>query len=217
MNLKNRLSKLEQTKRKIATEAACICFPPNEPPKLLLQAERDAASGVLCPVHGERFSSFARQLIYGEIIHPLHLDPNWRTRHSPQYVKAMDATFPSDRWPPRKIVEPHGTVRLVLKDGTEIHRWPPVPIYDYDSGELAGFLEGDPPEFQDHRDLVREFNERSEDEQEFFCIHGCWPENAASELPYREEFTARGRQRPELPAQSGGGARDRVTSTREAP
>ena len=32
MNLKNRLSKLEQTKQKIAIEAECICFPPNEPP-----------------------------------------------------------------------------------------------------------------------------------------------------------------------------------------
>jgi hypothetical protein len=39
----------------------------------------------------------------------------------------MDASFPSDRWPPTKIVEPDGTAILVLKDGTEIHRESPPP------------------------------------------------------------------------------------------
>src|SRR5271157_3970131 len=94
MNLKNRLSKLEQMKRKIATEAACICFPPSEPPKLILQAEREAASGVLCPIHGQRFSRFAGPLIYGEVNPlPAHLHLNWQSR-SPQYVKAMAAQLP---------------------------------------------------------------------------------------------------------------------------
>ena len=131
-SLKSRLSKLEQVKRKMAIEAACICFPPNEPPKLRLQAERDAVSGVLCPIHGQRFTRFAGPLIYGEIILPLHQNLHWRTRHSPQFVKAMDASFPSDRWPPTEIVEPDGTVRLVLKDGTQIHRTAPPPeILEY--------------------------------------------------------------------------------------
>ena len=99
MNLKNRLTKLEQAKRNMVTEAACICFPPNEPPKLLLEAERDAASGVLCPVHGQRFSRFAGPLIYGEVNPlPAHLHLRWQSR-SPQYVKAMAASFPSDGWP----------------------------------------------------------------------------------------------------------------------
>ena len=54
-------------------------------------------------------------------------------------MKAMDASFPPDRWPATKIVEPDGAVRFVLKDGTEIHRLPPPePVYDYHSGELAG-------------------------------------------------------------------------------
>jgi ribonuclease I len=44
---------------------------------------------------------------------------------------------------------------------------------------------------QQHRELQRQFKGRSKDEQEFFCIHGYWPENA-SELPRRIEFTARG-------------------------
>jgi hypothetical protein len=129
MNLKNRLSKVEQRKRKRVIEAECICFPPNEPPNLLLQAEREAASGVLCPLHGERFSRFAGPLIYGEIIPlPTHLDLKWRSRYSPQYVKAMNACFPSDRWPATKIVESDGVVRFVLKDGAEIHRLAPPPV-----------------------------------------------------------------------------------------
>ena len=149
MTLKTRLSKLEQRKRKAIIEADCICFPANEPPRLLLPAERDAVSGVLCPIHGQRFSSFAGPLIYGEIILPLHLDPRWRTRHSPQYVKAMDASFPSDRWPTTTIVEPDGSVRFVLKDGTELYRSPsPEPVYDYNSGEIIGVVEGHPPKLR---------------------------------------------------------------------
>jgi hypothetical protein len=102
-------------------------------PKLLLQAEREAASAVLCPIHGERSSGFAGPLIYGEINPlPTHLNPNWRTWHSLQYAKAMDASFPPDRWPATKIVESDGTVGFVLKDGTEILRLDPPPeILDY--------------------------------------------------------------------------------------
>ena len=44
---------------------------------------------------------------------------------------------------------------------------------------------------QQHRGLKRQFKGRSEDEQEFFCVHGYWLENG-SELPHRMEFTARG-------------------------
>ncbi len=79
---------------------------------------------------------------------PTHLDRASWTWRSAQYIKAMDASFPPDRWPAKKIVEPDGTVRFVLKDGTEIHRLSPEPVYDYNSGELAGFLEGSPPKFR---------------------------------------------------------------------
>jgi ribonuclease I len=44
---------------------------------------------------------------------------------------------------------------------------------------------------QQHRELQRQFEGRSEDEQSFFIVHGYWPENA-TELPHRMEFTARG-------------------------
>jgi len=58
----------------------------------------------------------------------------------------MDASFPPDRCPATETVDPDGTVRFVLKDGTEIHRSPPPdPVYDYNSGEVIGFLEGYPP------------------------------------------------------------------------
>ncbi len=130
-SLKNRLSKLEQVKRKMAIEAACICFPPDQPPLLLLQAEREAASAVLCPLHGQRFSRFDGPLIYGEVNPlPAHLHLSWQSK-TPQYVKAMAASFPSDRWPATKIVEPDGAERFVLKDGTEIHRTaPPREIFE---------------------------------------------------------------------------------------
>ncbi len=146
-NLKTRLKKLEQAKREVSIEAECVCFPPDEPPALRLPAETEAARAVLCPVHGRRFSGLA-PTIYRPIYLPEHLDPAWRDRHSARYIKAMDASFPGDRWPATKVVEPDGAVRFVLKDGTEIHRLPPPePVYDYDSGELAGFLEGHPPKF----------------------------------------------------------------------
>jgi hypothetical protein len=42
-------------------------------------------------------------------------------------LEAMDASFPPDRWPATKMVEPNGVVRFVLKDGTEIYRVGPPP------------------------------------------------------------------------------------------
>ena len=151
MNLKNlqtRLNKLEQGKRKIAVEAECVCFPPDEPPHVDLGAEREAVATVTCRIHGTRFKTFAGT-VYRAVYLPTHLDPVWRSWHSPQYVKAMDASFPPDRWPAMKIVEPDGAVRFVLKDGTEIHRLPPPePVYDYHSGQVIGLVEGHPPRFR---------------------------------------------------------------------
>ena len=45
---------------------------------------------------------------------------------------------------------------------------------------------------QQHRELQRQFKGRSEDEQDFFIVHGYWPENAGDILPHRLEFTVRG-------------------------
>jgi hypothetical protein len=45
---------------------------------------------------------------------------------------------------------------------------------------------------QKHRELERQLEGRSEDEQSFFIIHGYWPENAGDILPHRLEFTVRG-------------------------
>ncbi len=53
-----------------------------------------------------------------------------------------------DRWPTTEVIEPDGTHRFVLKDGTEISRVEPTPVYSYQSRELVGFLEGDPPKFR---------------------------------------------------------------------
>ena len=45
---------------------------------------------------------------------------------------------------------------------------------------------------QQHRELQRQSQGRSEDEQSFFGIHGYWPENVGDTLPSRMEFTVRG-------------------------
>src|ERR1019366_7016975 len=70
---------------------------------------------------------------------PTHLHPErWKWR-SPQYSKAMDASFPPDRWPAQEVVEPDGGVRFVLKDGTEIHRISPPPLVcDLDTDKQFG-------------------------------------------------------------------------------
>ena len=47
MTLKNRLSKLEKTKRRITAEVECICFPPEEPPRVELRAEMEAVAAVV--------------------------------------------------------------------------------------------------------------------------------------------------------------------------
>jgi hypothetical protein len=131
MSLRNRLGRLERTKREVTAEADCICFPPDEPPHLELKAEIEAAKAVHCPRHGERFSKLA-PTIFRVIELPTHLDRACWSWRSPQYIKAMDASFPPDRWPATKIVEPDGAVRFVLKDGTEIHRLdPPEEILEY--------------------------------------------------------------------------------------
>ena len=147
MTLNSRLSKLEKTKRLIIAEAECICFPPDELPDVALREEREAVASVTCPIHGKRFKNFAGG-VYNPVYVPTHLTPSWRSWHSPQYVKAMDVSFPPDRWPATEVIEPDGTHRFVLKDGTEISRVEPTPVYNYHSGELAGFLEGDPPKFR---------------------------------------------------------------------
>src|ERR1039457_5290337 len=113
MSLRNRLGRLERTKREVTAEADCICFPPEEPSHLELQTEIEAARAVRCPLHGERFKTLA-PTVYRAIRLPAHLDrASWIWR-SLQYVKAMDASFPPDRWPATKAVGPDGTVRFDL-------------------------------------------------------------------------------------------------------
>jgi hypothetical protein len=104
MTPKSRLSKLEQTKRQVVTEADWICFPPEEPPHLELQPEIKAARAVHCPLHGERFLKLA-PTVYRAIRLPAHLDrANW-SWFSAQYIKAMEASFPPDRWPATEVTE----------------------------------------------------------------------------------------------------------------
>jgi hypothetical protein len=123
----------------------CICFPPDQPPDIVLQAEIEAAEAVRCPIHGDRFSELAPTIyIAAQFRHPTHLHPERWMGASRQYVKAMEASFPPDRWPAQEIVDPDDSVRLVLKDGTVIHRISPPPlVYDVATGEPCGRIGGD--------------------------------------------------------------------------
>lgn len=141
MQIKARLQQLEKSKQRTVTEAECICFPPDEPPHLELKAEIEAARAVRCPLHGQRISKLA-PTIYRVIAVPAHLDRACWSWHSPQYIKAMEASFPPDRFPATSIKEPDGVARFVLKDGTEIHRLPPpVMLYDYNTGQPCGWVD----------------------------------------------------------------------------
>jgi hypothetical protein len=120
----------------------CVCFPPGEPPDLALEAEIEAAKAVRCPIHGDRFSKLGPTIyVAAQYRQPTHLHPErWKWR-SPQYVRAIEASFPPDRWPAQEIVDPDGGVRFVLKDGTVIHRISPPPlVYDIDTGAPCGRL-----------------------------------------------------------------------------
>ena len=123
----------------------CTCFPPDEPPDLVLRAEIEAAKAVLCPIHGNRFIEPAPTIYTAaQYRQPAHLHPDRWKWHSPQYIKAMDASFPPDRWPAKEIVEPDDSVRFVLKDGTEIHRISPPPlVYGVVSGKPCGRIARD--------------------------------------------------------------------------
>jgi hypothetical protein len=111
----------------------CICFPVNEPPAVVLSAEREAVKAALCPIHGLRFARFA-PFIYRPERRPTHLREEEWNCHSAQYIRAMRASFPLDLWPATEIRETDGTARFVLKDGTEILRTrtePPQFVDDY--------------------------------------------------------------------------------------
>jgi hypothetical protein len=50
-------------------------------------------------------------------------------------------SFPPDRWPATEVTDPDGTLRFVLKDGTEIHRIGILAeVYDHQTGNLVGHV-----------------------------------------------------------------------------
>src|SRR5450755_3807703 len=111
MRLHSRLRTLERSIRDVhdnaESEEGCICFPSGEPPHLDLRAEIEAAKAVQCPIHGNRFSKLAPMIyVAAQYKQPAHLNTERWKRRSPQYVKAMEASFPPDRWPAQEIVDP---------------------------------------------------------------------------------------------------------------
>lgn len=96
------LKRLEKLDERASAEVDCICFPPDEPPQLQLKAEVESARSVLCPLHDERFAKVA-PAIWRVIELPAHMNlSEWRW-HSPQYIKAMKASFPPDLFPATRV------------------------------------------------------------------------------------------------------------------
>jgi len=96
---------------------------------------------------GLRSGSFTDAMVVSPLqdyttVTPVHLQPeSWFAWHSPQYRKALRASFPPDRWPATEVTDPDGSLRFVLKDETEIHRIGILAeVYDYQTGKLVGHL-----------------------------------------------------------------------------
>jgi hypothetical protein len=132
MDLKTRLKKLEQTMAKQQTtkvwDEACICFPPDELPEFCWTAEAEVASAIVCPLHGVRFHAIKPRLfIYrakwlrGPKDHTTVDYAVDLLTHSPQYSKAMRASFPAALWPAEVSFQFQPTrTMLILRDGSEI-------------------------------------------------------------------------------------------------
>jgi len=117
-------------------------LPARRAPDLALRAEIEAAKAVRCQIHGNRFNNLAPMIyVAPQYRQPTHLHPErWKWR-SPQYIKAIDASFSPDRWPAQETVDQDGGVRFMLKDGTVIHGISPPPVVcDLDTGEPCGRL-----------------------------------------------------------------------------
>ena len=114
-----RIERAEQlTKMKTNFSPDCICWPDNEYPFFGFDIEREIASRVKCSVHGERTTMIFQRLYL----------PAWRrqreiirrSRLSPQYQKAWNASFPPTLWPAEEEQGGDGEIFLKLKDGTRL-------------------------------------------------------------------------------------------------
>ena len=127
MNMRSRISRLEQTTAKAIHQEKTkfpegyISFPADAPPCVQWCAEAEAAAAVLCPLHGRRFKRARRPWLYRSLyILQRHFQFDW-SDHSEQYRKAMKASFPADRWPQiEERRESDGSTTLILRDGVEI-------------------------------------------------------------------------------------------------
>jgi hypothetical protein len=114
-----RIERAEQlTKVKTNFSLDCICWPDNEYPFFGFDIEREIASSVKCSVHGERQTMIFQRIYL----------PAWRrekeiirrSRLSPQYQKAWNASFPPELWPAEEEQSGDGEIFLKLQDGTRL-------------------------------------------------------------------------------------------------
>lgn len=107
----------------------CTCFPSDEQPIFSFHVEVEVARNLKCPIHGERFKPNLFVIYKAGWRRFQEFEDDWAD-HSPQYQKAMRASFPSSLWPPEaRWVQGIGTV-LTFKDGSS------RPAYDDPDAEL---------------------------------------------------------------------------------
>jgi hypothetical protein len=116
--LRRRLDKIEQMQKgRSVFSPECSCFPEQEQPVVGFPIELEIAFRVKCPVHGKRFM-YPRFFVY---VSQWLREKLWShlRRHSEQYRKAWNASFPAELWPAQEELL-DGQTFLRLKDGTRI-------------------------------------------------------------------------------------------------
>jgi len=96
----------------------CICFPRNEQPFFGFEIEKEIATAVKCPSHGDRFRS-DWTFVYASTWRR-RTEGVRRERLSQQYQKAWLASFPADLRLAEEEADDDGTVYLRLGDGTRL-------------------------------------------------------------------------------------------------
>jgi hypothetical protein len=128
-DLLQRVEKVEQCAKEIAQARSmyspeCICFPENEPPSFGFPLEQQIASGVKCPLHGNRWKWTFHRIYVSKWLREGF--ERKRETLSPQHRKAWAASFPPNLWPAVEEEAEEG-IYLRLKDGTRLladeHVW----------------------------------------------------------------------------------------------
>ena len=116
-----RIERAEQSVREpLASLVGCTCFPSDEQPEFRWRTEAETAATVLCPIHGLRFQTVVTRFLFRALWHYLaDVKRGWPHR-SPQYQKAMRASFDLALLPIREVVDCEDETMLILRDGSQM-------------------------------------------------------------------------------------------------